>query len=62
MKQRSTTYGFKNWNTCQADNGMISVINSLRDKTSDGIFGSFDHVIMAQDWSCLHQSSLNGKK
>ena len=41
---------------------MISVINSLEDLQTNGTFGKFNHVIMAQDWSCFNQSQINTTK
>ncbi len=38
---------------------MISVINSLGDHNTDGTFGTFNNIIMAQDWSCVNQSQAN---
>ena len=36
---------------------MISKIHSLRDKSRDGVFGTFDYVILAQDFQCLDKSN-----
>ena len=37
---------------------MIDVIHSLQEKSTIGVFGKFDHVIMANDWQCfLNQSN-----
>ena len=39
------------------DESKLSKIHSLRDKSRNGVFGTFDHVIMAQDFQCLDQSN-----
>ena len=36
---------------------MISKIHALRDKSRDGVFGTFDYVILAQDFQCLDESN-----
>ena len=56
LKEANTNYGCGVWFPCVVD-ATISKIHSLRDKSRDGVFGTFDYVIMAQDYQCLDQSN-----
>ena len=58
IHEDNANYGFRDWNTCEVDNEIINVIHSLQDKSTDGTFGKFDHVIRENDWQCfLNQSN-----
>ena len=57
FKEANTNYGYGVWNPCHVDKSTISKIHSLRDKSRGGVFGNFDHVIMAQDFQCLDESN-----
>ena len=57
MQENNAKYGFKNWNTCVFNKEITNVIHSLREKSTDGVFGKFEHVIMANDWQCFMNQS-----
>ena len=57
VKEANTNYGCGIWFPCNVDTNMISKIHALRDKSRDGVFGTFDYVILAQDFQCLDESN-----
>ena len=57
VKEANTNYGCGIWFPCNVDTNMISKIHALRDKSRDGVFGTFDYVILAQDFQCLDKSN-----
>ena len=56
VKEQNAKFGYSNGYACQEDEYILTIINSLRDKRINEVFGTFHHKIMAQDWQCFDDS------